>query len=452
MSKKEREKNMGFVHKDSLPCAVSQFELFEVLPTCVQVEESDYADHYSISSLEGGTNVLEFTVQGSPNVFYDLQRTELVVMYRIRDGSTDMKVGWKMAPVANSIASLFTQCDVFLNNKLVTSSNGLYPYQAYASILMGKSRETCERQLSLQMLHLDKPGLHEVAVGNSGYEARMRRTKESRSVQISGPLYVDLFQQPKALLSGVDMRIRLTRSSDAFALIGENLKATDGSVSAHASNAHIEIQSARLKMWAMTLEGEAHLGIEKTLLEKNAIYNLQRVEMKMFNASAGDTEFTREHISLGLMPKYIVLFMVETDSQQGKLNRNPFNFKHFDLKQISLNIDGRQNPMNGLNTDYDSDKYAEVYKAILDVVGKSRSDVPFIVDYEEFKQGYNMFAFQLAPLLAAGAFNKQRNSNVRLDMKWAKALPANISIIAMFVRDGAIEISRLREVMHNFES
>jgi hypothetical protein len=55
---------------------------------------------------------------------------------------------------------------------------------------------------------------------NKGFGERLALIAESKSVQMMGKLHLDLFGQEKYLLNQVEMKIKLRRSRDVFALTG----------------------------------------------------------------------------------------------------------------------------------------------------------------------------------------------------------------------------------------
>ena len=444
----------ALVHKRSAPCAIEALEVFQVRPTCAQIEKAGYHPFYSISSVDG--QVLEFAYQGSGDIFVDLSRTVLTLQCRVMDGTNTLRANVAVGPAPNPIASMFTQCDIFLNNKLVTSSNNLYPYRAFVETTNSSSYEAVTHQLDLQAFWPDEPGQHEQAdpAKNKAFGARRDICPQSKLFEIAGPLYTDITNQPCALVSNVDIRIRLTRSPDAFALMAFDSVATASLTAFDASNCKIEIKEALLELWLMQLKPEPQLAIERTLLRQNAVYNLLRTELKSFTIPAGSTTFTREHISLGLTPKVAYVFMVETQAQQGSRTKNPFNFKHFNLGKISLNIDGQENPVNGIRCNFSTANpmYTKAYKSMLDVTGKWRSDDIYMFSYREYAMGNTVFGFQIAPELVPGAFNLVRNSNIRLDMKFDKTTTDNITVIVMFVYDATLEIDANWEIYHDMST
>jgi hypothetical protein len=69
------------------------------------------------------------------------------------------------------------------------------------------------------MWYRDTPGLQEKrTTDNKGFTSRKELTTLSKSVQMIGKLHLDLFCQDKYLLNHVDLKIKMRRSRDAFAL------------------------------------------------------------------------------------------------------------------------------------------------------------------------------------------------------------------------------------------
>jgi hypothetical protein len=433
---------MALVHEKSTVCSIHQLELFDPLVTCAQVVKSQSVPHYALNAVTPNTNVLEFLIQGSGDQYVDLMRTRLYLKCKITggaDGQSDLQDGAKVAPVPNLIASMFAQCDVFLNDKMVTSSNNLYAYRGYLDTVLNFPQETTNRQLTAQMFYLDTSGAHDTDVENNGFKFRQYFSAKSREFVLEGPLYVDLCNQGRYLLNNVDVRIRLSRQPDKFCLmdLGDNPKAV------------LNIQQAILKVQKITLDPGAQLGIETYLRNHNAIYNIMRGEPKMFTIGAGNTTFTREHISLGLSPKYAIIGLVGTDAFLGNYKRNPFKFESFDLKQISLNVDGEQIPVNGINMQFGTSEphnVVEGYMSLIQVCKKWQSNEAFMFSMYEYMRGNILYGFEIAPEIVPGAFNLVRNTNIRLDIQFAKALTSNISVLVYFHYDDSVNINMNREV------
>jgi hypothetical protein len=433
---------MALLHNKSAVCSIQQLELFDPLVTCAQVVRSQSIPHYAINAVTPNTNVLEFLIQGSGDQYVDLMRTRLYLKCKITsgdDGQTDLPDGAKIAPVPNLISSMFGQCDMFLNDKMVTSSNNLYAYRGFFDTLLNYSRATADRQLTAQMYYMDTAGTHDTDASNDGFKLRQYMSKGSREFELEGPLYVDLCNQGRYLLNNVDVRIRLSRQPDKFCLMDLSTN----------PRAILNIQQAILKVQKITLDPGAQLGIETYLRKQNAIYNILRGEPKTFTIGSGNTTFTREHISLGLAPKYAIIGLVSTEAFLGNYKQNPFKFEGFNLKQISLNVDGEQVPVNGINMHFATSEphnVLEGYMSLVQVCKKWRSDESFMLSLYEYERNNTLYGFEIAPEIVPGAFNLVRNTNIRLDIQFSKPLTSNVTVLIYFHYDDSVNINMNREV------
>ena len=99
--------------------------------------------HYKpISSLTDDSPI-EFVVPGQGDEYIDLAHTLLSIDAQIMPSNvgawqSDVKAGTvpSIRPVNNLLHSLFSQVDVYLNQKLVSPPNNAYAYRAYIETLL----------------------------------------------------------------------------------------------------------------------------------------------------------------------------------------------------------------------------------------------------------------------------------------------------------------------------
>ena len=96
--------------------------------------------------------------------------------------------------------ALFSQVEVFLNNKLVTPSSTAYPYRAYIETILNFSKDAKDSHLTSALFYKDKAGkmdlvspLAEEANVNTGLKERHAHTRQSRSVAMEGRIHSDLY-------------------------------------------------------------------------------------------------------------------------------------------------------------------------------------------------------------------------------------------------------------------
>ena len=101
------------------------------------------------------------------------------------------------------------------------------------------------------------------------------------------------------------------------------------------------------------------------LSNANAKYPLTHVEIKSLDLGKGLKIKTFPNINNGTLPKRVVIGMIEQDSYVGAYNRNPFNFKHFDLTKLSLAVDNVNVPHSPIETNFADGKFANAYYSLL---------------------------------------------------------------------------------------
>ena len=108
----------------------------------------------------------------------------------------------------------------------MTPLTNTYQYRAYIETLPSYGTDAKITQLTRQLWHkdtatrVDAVEIDDGAAANAAFVARRANTVRSRVVDMIGRLHVDLFLQDKFLIHGIDVKIRLVESKNAFALMG----------------------------------------------------------------------------------------------------------------------------------------------------------------------------------------------------------------------------------------
>ena len=114
------------------PSQLSLFELpgHQTAIQSIQYEQVRPSEHFTNNS------PIQFTIPGGEMQYRDLKRSTMSLKVRLvnADGSyiSDLPVG----PVNLTLHALFSQVDVTIQNKIVTSTTGHYPYKAMIQTLL----------------------------------------------------------------------------------------------------------------------------------------------------------------------------------------------------------------------------------------------------------------------------------------------------------------------------
>ena len=120
---------------------------------------------------------------------------------------------------------MFNQIHVFLKQKLVSPPNNAYPYRAYIESRLNYSPIAKKSHLTAGLWYDDTAGLFEAQpqargeLANRGALNRQHFTLNGKTFDMIRHLHCDIFNQDRMLINGVEIRVPLVRSKDAFCLM-----------------------------------------------------------------------------------------------------------------------------------------------------------------------------------------------------------------------------------------
>ena len=440
---------MAFVHPQSCECMKSELDIFTVPPTQTSIETGNWVEYNPIATLDDGSSI-EFSVSGSGQDYLDAANTQLYVKAKITqaDGTAlanDAAVG----PINLFLHSLFSDVEVSLNETPVTSSNNTYAYRAYIETLLSYGTTAKQSQLTSQLYYKDEISAMEehdpynaAAGANKGFIARSAHTIRSRTFDMIGGIHSDLFFQDKYILSDVGMRIRLVRNKDAFCLMA-----------AAGSTFKVKILECKLYVRKVKISPSVFIAHNKALEVGNAKYPIRRAVCKTYTIPAGNLNHTQENLFTGQLPTRIVIGCVDNDSFNGRYAKNPYNFKHFDLTQLKVYLDGQQHSVIPVEPNFTANTYITAYANLFAGTGKLMKDEGTDIRREDFRAGYALYAFDLtADLAEEGHFNLMKHGNVRLDLKFLVGLPNTINVIAYAEFESVLEIDKSRNIIIDYKN
>ena len=354
---------MAVVSPRSCLCVKSELDLFTVPPTQTSVEHGCSMDYHPVSTLTDN-GPIEFKIPGSDEDYIDLTNTFLHLGVKITAAD-----GAAIGPVNLLMHSRFSQVDVALNDKLVSSSTNTYAYRAYLETLLNYGKEAKESQLTSVMWYKDTAGKMDervvVAAGeNKGLVKRASFNKSSKVVDMIGRIHSDIFFQEKLLMNGIGVRIRLVRSKDSFSLVSTNA----------APTYKIKIVRAVLRARKVRISDSVYLAHAKALKLANATYPIRRVECKTFSIPTGNYDAVQENLYMGQVPNRVIVGLVDTDAFNGSFAKNPYNFKNYKITDISLKSDGQEQSGEPIKLDFTASAIMEGYWSLLQTAGKVLKD------------------------------------------------------------------------------
>ena len=424
------------IHENSCACVGSQLDLFTVPGTQTSQERNLLVPHYPISSL--GDGPLEFDVKSS-SMYSDVSDTRLYLRCKVvnkADGSAvadDVDVG-----VSNMLFhALIQRVDVYVGDTLITQSGGFYAWKAAIETMVNFGGDAKKSHLANIMYYKDTPG-------NDGLNSRKELIKGSKAFELFGPLHVDFFFQSKYLISNVPIRVKIIRNPAEFYMVNGSGVACK-----------VELTEAVLLVRRVQVAPSVELAHAKAMLGgKNAVYPMHRGEVEVVSVPPNQQTVSKDNLFMSRLPKKLIIAMVQNDVFNGIEAEHTFNFKHFNLKNFELSVDGENICGTPMNLDFREQKYMRAYNGLFHVLNKSYADSGSDITYSDFAEGYSLFCFDLTADGCGNSgshFELAKQGNLRLKMHFENPLPNTINIIVYGEFESILEITNNREVLLDYK-
>lgn len=423
-------------------CTKSELDLFMGVPVQSSIEDGEWMEYHPLNTIGDNNNPIEINIPGNSDYYLDLAQSVLKIKAKIvKANGNPLADGASVGPVNLFLHSLFSEVQVSLGDRIITPSTNMYPYRAYIETLLNYGPAAKGSFLTSALYAKDTAGHMESLNENKGLVDRHATLAADGSVEMIGPLHVDLFCQPRLLLNHIDVKIKLLRAKNAFCLMGD-----------HATY-KVRIEEAVMIVRREKPSPGVQLGHAKALQTATAKYPILRTYCKSFSIPRGSLSYTQDNVFQGQLPQRLIVGLVDNDAMNGSFAKNPFNFKHYGLNFLACYVDGRAIPFKALTPNFDAGHYMPSYFSLFQVTGRSSGDVGTDISRKDYDKGYTLFGFDLTPDSCQGDhFNVVKNSNMRLEVHFAEALPTTINVILFSEFNNVIEVDKSRTVLFDFNT
>ena len=427
----------------STPGISSQADLFSMPITDTTVSHSAYETYKPLNNTNDSNSKLEFRIVGNSEQYIDLSDSFLHLQLQVVNHDGDLVTDQDISLANNVLHSLFSDIQLFSNSKLVSSCNNCYPYKSYIEKVLSYGNGYFNGQGMCPGFIPDTTNFI-VDASNEGYKKRTAMIADSKRFELIDRLHLSLCSQPRFLLNDMDLTLALTRSSDAFVIMGKNYKrGTDQKTIA----ARVKILDATFYVRKQTLYPSIILAHQK-LLEcgKRALYPVSEGNVKFFTIPSGNQSFIVENAFPSIVPTRIVLGFVTNAAFNGAYLKNPFKFALCDVNYMNITVNNISAPMPPLNIET-SVKSLMPYWMVFSSLGIIGQNQGCIIDRDNFSEGYGLFTFDLQKCSSTDdSLVLERTGNVRFDIKFSKALIEAVNLIVYYEVPRTYEIDQYRQM------
>ncbi|CAG7784858.1 unnamed protein product, partial [Allacma fusca] len=241
-----------------------------------------------------------------------------------------------VAPSNLFFQTMFSNLEIYLNGQLVSDSGNYYSQIAYLQRLLASSPNEKQGKLLNEFYYPDeKPEAY--SASDPGFAQRYEKTKKSQSFTMIGQLVANIFNQPRFLPAGTEIRILLRRNLPELCLTA----AYDTKTGFNGCPYSYQITNATFFASKKVISKpivDAHR--HQLSLGRTFKYPTTEVELKTFTIAQGLTSITTDSVVIGKIPRILVVGLVSSTSFLGKLSKSPFNYVDKNICELGFTWNG----------------------------------------------------------------------------------------------------------------
>jgi len=180
---------------------------------------------------------------------------------------------------------------------------------------------------------------------------------------------------------------------------------------------------------------------------------MTRVKLKEFIFSAGSKSLSIDNAVLVSVPKRLFFTIVKNADFIGTVDTNPYKFRHYDIRDFLLFVNGKQYINEGLSLGMDHETTSVMgYRTLFEGSGIHHSNAGHQITHDMFVNGYFMLLFDLTP--DQGAYEPHtyhpEQGNFKVELKFAKLLLEAITCLLFLEFDSIVLINLARNVTTDY--
>lgn len=418
----------------------SSLSIFSVPPTNVSIIRSHIREILPMNSIEESPYEIKFS---SDNLWVDLSKTYLYLQLSIQKKSGNNWVALEATDTdvafINGIGSAFVrQMLININGTEVYDSSNHYGYMSYIKTLLNCSENVKKSMLATSGFYLEKK-LDDAT--DEGFKKRVALTGSGKICEIMSRLDFDLANQPLFLLNNLDILFTIYRSDDSFLI--QTLKANDG------NSYRVKLHALKIFVKMVEVTSSVNLAVMNMLSRTSAKYPTRRTEIRTCYISSNRTELTYQVFS-NITPRKLIVAFVKHDAYRGSLKLSPWNFKHFNLRELNVTANGQTYPSVPLNMKYDGDQ-THFIRAYTDMITNSinSDNLTNGITLDQFVNGWALFIVPMNSTLDdCCGYDLIRNSTTTIQLVFNDLIPnEGVTMIVIGEFDQLLQIDQQRIVL-----
>jgi len=436
--------------EDHPQCLKSELDLFEGHPVQVSQSSGRWIEYYPTAPVSDG-GPISFRIPSCEKYYTDLNSSYMKLRFKIvKENGKPLDSGDVVGPVNLTMHSVFRQIDLFLNDKMITDGTPYYSYRAMLETLVSYGKEAKKTHLQGSLFHKDAAHYMDAVfpADNDGLLKRSRVCTVNDGVSMFGRLHCDMFNQPRYLLTGVDMHIKCIRNSPDFVLMYPDKVPSDGATLRDQGGFRFALSNVVMVMRRVEITPSVRIAHERVLSNNTiAKYPISRVVTTVHSIPSGVQNIVKDDLFHGQVPKRLTCAFVLASALNGNTQLNPYNFKHFNVSTINFLVN--DDPVANMNLDFERNDIVDAFVNLFHGTHNFAQDRGCNITYGEFAHGNSIFMFENTPDLS-DMKSLYRRGNSKLVINFKEPTTQVISLLLLAEFDSTIEVNKDRAVMTDY--
>lgn len=143
-----------------------------------------------------------------------------------------------------------------------------------------------------------------------------------------------------------------------------------------------------------------------------------------------------------------MLALVENSAFVGNVNKSPFNFKPYDLREISIQAGGKQWPTTPYDLNYGNYQFTRAFYDMFEASGLANTTESNGISLKKYKSGWTIYVMNLTNSGEDDqCFDLLKEGTTSVSIKFRSPVPAGgLVLIAMGDMDSLLMVDKNRSV------
>ena len=162
--------------------------------------------------------------------------------------------------------------------------------------------------------------------------------------------------------------------------------------------------------------------------------------------------FTENNLHNVTLPTRVVFGLVSKTAHSGDYKKNPFNFHHYHVSEVSLFMNGQLVDGKPLRFDYAQDDITDGFYNLYQNSGQLFRDEGNQIQRSDYGGGYSLYVFDLTTSLCSEEYlDPIKKGKLATQFKFDQAIPHSITLCAYLEFDATVKINKVGSVVTDFD-